>query len=236
MTSPTSFRSGNFRHSEPEISARRFGQVPAAILRLGPTHPTVLVCWRRTGGITDRLRQVAVRDKVTAGRRLPAGSYGRSPSLLRTGPRCGLWSSAGRWAEPRHHGRTPGSAGRAGSGGSQHGIALGGGWQTDRGWGSPFLTLEVLPGHWTICSRAAPSAVASAGRLCRIAKRGAHPALTGTDGACDTLAADNLDTGLARVQVIDMTLAVTFRAGLLDTRPRQARLLQRSHHRRCRAR
>jgi hypothetical protein len=58
--------------------------------------------------------------------------------------------------------------------------------------------------------------VASVGRLCRIAKRGAHAALTGTDGAGDALAADNLDTGLARVQVIDMTLAVTFPAGLLN--------------------
>jgi hypothetical protein len=38
------------------------------------------------------------------------------------------------------------------------------------------------------------------------AKRVAHGALPGTDGAGDTLAADDLDTGLARVQVIDVTL------------------------------
>ena len=127
------------------------------------------------------------------------------------------------------------SAGWAGSDGSQHGIALGGDGRRTGGGGSPFLTLDGLRGHWMICAPAAPSAVAPAGRLCRTAKRGAHAALTGTDGACDTLAADNLDTGLARVQVMDVTLAVTFRAGLLNARPRQARLLQRCHHRRCRA-
>jgi hypothetical protein len=80
---------------------------------------------------------------------------------------------------------------------------------------------------------AAPSAVASTDGICRAAKRCAHGARAGTDGAGDTLAADNLDTGLARVQVIDMPLAVTFRAGLLGARPRQARLLQRHGRRRC---
>lgn len=54
----------------------------------------------------------------------------------------------------------------------------------------------------------------------RVAKRDPHAALTATDRAGDPLAADNLDAGLAGVQVIDMALAVTFRADLLDARPR----------------
>jgi hypothetical protein len=74
--------------------------------------------------------------------------------------------------------------------------------------------------------------VASTGGIGRTAKRGAYGALAGTDGAGDTLAADNLDTGLARVQVVDMTLAVTFRAGFLGARPRQARLPQSDGRRR----
>jgi hypothetical protein len=85
--------------------------------------------------------------------------------------------------------------------------------------------------HWL--RSAALIAVASVGGLCRTAKRGAHGTLAGTDGAGNTLAADNLYTGLARVQIVDMTLAVTFRAGFLGARPRQARLPQRRRHRRC---
>ena len=80
---------------------------------------------------------------------------------------------------------------------------------------------------------AAPIAVASADGVCRTAKRGAHGAGAGTDGAGHTLAADNLDTGLACAQVIDITLPMTFRAGLLGARPRQARLPQRLGRRRC---
>ena len=62
--------------------------VPAAILQLGPTHPRALVWLARHWGVTDRLRQVAVRDKVTIGRRLPCGhtvigygffAYGETP-------------------------------------------------------------------------------------------------------------------------------------------------------------
>jgi segregation and condensation protein A len=47
--------------------------VPAAILFLGPEHPggAGLACGAL--GVTDRLRQVSVRDKATTGRRLPAG-------------------------------------------------------------------------------------------------------------------------------------------------------------------
>jgi hypothetical protein len=47
--------------------------VPAAILLLGPTHPTAVSWLTAHWGITDRLRQVSLRDKATTGRRLPAG-------------------------------------------------------------------------------------------------------------------------------------------------------------------
>jgi hypothetical protein len=47
--------------------------VPAAILLLGPTDPAVLSWLTAHWGVTDRLRQVSLRDKATAGRRLPAG-------------------------------------------------------------------------------------------------------------------------------------------------------------------
>ena len=79
----------------------------------------------------------------------------RSPSWTRVGPRCGLWSGAGRWAEPRHHGRTPGSAGRGWIGRqrardrSRRGMADG-------------------PGGWGITSF-------DARRVCRAAGRFAHP-------------------------------------------------------------
>jgi hypothetical protein len=46
--------------------------VPPAILLLGPTHPTALSWLAAHWGVTDRLRQVQVRDKATTGRRLPA--------------------------------------------------------------------------------------------------------------------------------------------------------------------
>jgi len=47
--------------------------VPPAILLLGPSHPTALSWLAAHWGITDRLRQVSVRDKATTGRRLPKG-------------------------------------------------------------------------------------------------------------------------------------------------------------------
>ena len=46
--------------------------VPVAILLLGPTHPTAVSWLTAHWGITDRLRQVSLRDKATTGRRLPA--------------------------------------------------------------------------------------------------------------------------------------------------------------------
>jgi hypothetical protein len=45
--------------------------VPGAILQLGPSHPDALAWLTTHWGITDRLRQVAVREAATTGRRLP---------------------------------------------------------------------------------------------------------------------------------------------------------------------
>ena len=47
--------------------------LPDAILQLGPTHPDALAWLAAQWGISDRLRQVVVRDNATAGRRLPRG-------------------------------------------------------------------------------------------------------------------------------------------------------------------
>jgi hypothetical protein len=47
--------------------------VPDRILHLGPTHPETLAWLTTHWGVTDRLRQVSVRDKATTGRRRPTG-------------------------------------------------------------------------------------------------------------------------------------------------------------------
>ena len=47
--------------------------VPATVLRLGPTHPHAVAWLREHWGTTDRLRQVVLRPRPSAGRRLPAG-------------------------------------------------------------------------------------------------------------------------------------------------------------------
>jgi hypothetical protein len=47
--------------------------VPETILLLGPAHPDALAWLATHWGVTDRLRQVAVRAKPTIGRRLPRG-------------------------------------------------------------------------------------------------------------------------------------------------------------------
>jgi hypothetical protein len=47
--------------------------VPASILLLGPAHPTSLAWLTAHWGITDRPRQVVLRQKPTAGRRLSKG-------------------------------------------------------------------------------------------------------------------------------------------------------------------
>ena len=45
--------------------------VPGPILQLGPSHPDAVAWLAAHWGITDRLRQVVIRDKATMGRRLP---------------------------------------------------------------------------------------------------------------------------------------------------------------------
>jgi hypothetical protein len=47
--------------------------VPASILLLGPTDPVALAWLAAHWGVTDRLRQVAVRDNASTGRRLKRG-------------------------------------------------------------------------------------------------------------------------------------------------------------------
>jgi hypothetical protein len=47
--------------------------VPEAILMLGPTHPAALAWLAAHWGVTDRLRQVAVRQGATTGRQLKRG-------------------------------------------------------------------------------------------------------------------------------------------------------------------
>jgi hypothetical protein len=47
--------------------------VPATILQLGPAHPDALSWLSVHWGVTDRLRQVAVRDNASTGRRLKRG-------------------------------------------------------------------------------------------------------------------------------------------------------------------
>jgi hypothetical protein len=54
-----------------------------------------------------------------------------------------------------------------------------------------------------------------------------HGAGTGADRADDTLAAEHLDCGLVRPQVVDITAPLAFRAALLSARPWQAGLRRR---------
>ena len=77
------------------------------------------------------------------------------------------------------------------------------------GQGGGFRTHPCRPG-WGAFS--ALMAAISTG-IRRRAKRGPHGILACTDPAGDLLAADNLDTGFARMKVIDMTLPMAFRAG-----------------------
>jgi hypothetical protein len=47
--------------------------VPGPILQLGPSHPDAVAWLAAHWGITNRLRQVVVRERATTGRRLPRG-------------------------------------------------------------------------------------------------------------------------------------------------------------------
>jgi hypothetical protein len=73
--------------------------VPEAILLLGPTHPAALAWLAAHWGVTDRLRQVSVRDKATTGRRLPAGhtAIGYSFFTYRETPEAAIAQLAARW-------------------------------------------------------------------------------------------------------------------------------------------
>jgi hypothetical protein len=73
--------------------------VPDRILHLGPTHPAALAWLAAHWGVTDRLRQVAVRNKATTGRRLPAGHtvIGYSFFTHRETPDAAIGQLAVRW-------------------------------------------------------------------------------------------------------------------------------------------
>ncbi|HEY4701486.1 MAG TPA: hypothetical protein VIH64_06330 [Streptosporangiaceae bacterium] len=77
--------------------------VPEPILLLGPVHPTSLAWLAAHWGITDRLRQVAVRAKATLGRRLAAGHavIGYGFFTLGETPDAAVSRCAARWPELR---------------------------------------------------------------------------------------------------------------------------------------
>jgi hypothetical protein len=78
--------------------------VPEAILQLGPTHPAAEAWLAAHWGVTDRLRQAVVRDKATAGRRLPAGHTVISCSFFthRETPEAAIGQLAARWPALQH--------------------------------------------------------------------------------------------------------------------------------------
>ena len=73
--------------------------VPAAILQLGPTHPTSLAWLSAHWGVTDRLRQVADRPRPTTGRRLPPGHAVVGYGFFTAGetPHAAIAALSGRW-------------------------------------------------------------------------------------------------------------------------------------------
>jgi len=73
--------------------------VPESILLLGPTHPASLAWLAAHWGTTDRLRQVAVREKATTGRRLPRGHTVIGYGFFTRGdtPRAAITRLAARW-------------------------------------------------------------------------------------------------------------------------------------------
>ncbi len=73
--------------------------VSAAILFLGPTHPTALSWLAAHWGISDRLRQVSLRGNATTGRRLPTGHavIGYGFFTLRETPQAAIDQLAARW-------------------------------------------------------------------------------------------------------------------------------------------
>ena len=77
--------------------------VPAHILALGPTDPTVLSWLRDHWGTEDGLRQVVLRPAATAGRRLPAGHAVIGYGFFTSGatPQAAVTRLAARWPELR---------------------------------------------------------------------------------------------------------------------------------------
>jgi hypothetical protein len=73
--------------------------VPSAILQLGPTHPGAVAWLAAHWGITDRLRQVVVREKATTGRRLPRGHAVIGYGFFTDGetPQAAIDACAKRW-------------------------------------------------------------------------------------------------------------------------------------------
>lgn len=72
--------------------------VPAAILARGPGDPEALA-WLAAYWGTERLHQVGMRDKATAGRRLPRGHAVRGYGFFTAGdtPRAAIAALAARW-------------------------------------------------------------------------------------------------------------------------------------------
>ena len=77
--------------------------VPEAILQLGPIDPAALAWLAAHWGVVDRLRQVRVRDKATAGRRLPRGHAVIGYGFFTAGdtPRAAIDHCAKRWPAVR---------------------------------------------------------------------------------------------------------------------------------------
>jgi hypothetical protein len=73
--------------------------VPGSILLLGPAHPTALAWLAAHWGVTDRLRQVAIRKRPATGRRLPAGHAVIGYGFFTFGetPRAAIAEIAARW-------------------------------------------------------------------------------------------------------------------------------------------
>jgi hypothetical protein len=73
--------------------------VPDSILQLGPTHPAALAWLAVHWGISDRLRQVAVRETATTGRRRPRGHSVIGYGFFTAGdtPRAATTQLAARW-------------------------------------------------------------------------------------------------------------------------------------------
>ena len=83
--------------------------MPAAILQLGPAHPDARAWLAAHWGVTDRLRQVAVRDNASTGRRLKRGHAVIGYGFFTDGetPRAAIghfekrWPALRFWLQPR---------------------------------------------------------------------------------------------------------------------------------------